>query len=271
MLRATRPSAQPTASDPPLRTVELATGPASYSDEGSGPVVVAIHGLPGSARDFRWLAPHLSARLRLLRIEMPGFGATPVRSGAELSPEGRARFVLSVLRALGVERPVLVGHSMGGVVAAAAVDLEPDAFAGLGLLATPGLRRHTMLRRVPFGALSALLARPRLGPALGPLLRRAFARAGFRGYPDSELDRTIHCVAHTPMAEHAARVRRLRLPTLLAWCQDDPIIQPDLASELAGACPAGPRLCFPSGGHNLQKTRAQEIGAALVAWAEGLS
>ena len=37
--------------------------------------------------------------------------------------------------------------------------------------------------------------------------------------------------------------------------------------SLSAALPAGPRLVFPSGGHNIQKTRAVEIADALVAWA----
>jgi len=259
------------ASDPPLHTVELATGPASYSDEGSGPPLVAVHGLPGSARDFRWLAPYVTAQVRLIRVELPGFGATPVDTEPDPSPVGRARFVLALLRALALERPVIVGHSMGGVVACAAVDREPGAFAGLALLSSPGLRKHTMLRRVPFGAMSTALSRPRLGPALSPFVRRFFALGGFRRYPDSELYRTIDCVARTSIDEHAERIRRLTLPTLVAWCEDDSIIQPDIAAELAAACPDGPRLRFVVGGHNPQKTHAVEIGDALVAWARQLS
>ncbi len=253
-------------SDPPRRTVSLATGPASYTDEGRGPAVVALHGLPGSARDFRWLAPRIAPDARVIRVEMPGFGATPVETAPDLSPTGRARFVLALLDALGVERPVLLGHSMGGVVASAAADLEPDAFRGLALLSSPGLRRHAMLRRLPSGALSRLLSRPRLGPAMAPLVRRAFAVAGFPRYPDAELYRTLHCVAQTSIPEHAARVHRLALPTLVAWCEDDAIIERDIAEELADACPGGPRLCFARGGHNPQKSHAAEIGQTLIGW-----
>jgi pimeloyl-ACP methyl ester carboxylesterase len=110
-----------------------------------------------------------------------------------------------------------------------------------------------------------LRSRP-LGPRLALLLRGLFALSGFRGYPDAELYRTIRCVAQTSIAEHAARVRRLRLPTLVSWCDDDPLIERAIAEELAAACPAGPRLCFAEGGHNPQKTQAVAIGRALVGW-----
>lgn len=251
-------------SDPPRHFVELPRGPAAYTDEGTGPAIVALHGLPGSARDFRWLAPRVGARM--IRIDQPGFGETPVRTEPDPSPNGRARFTLAVVRALGLDRPLLLGHSMGGIVACAACELDPAAFSGLALISSPGLRPHIGLRRVPVRPLDWLLKRPRLGPSLAPLLRRAFAAGGFRGYPDRELYRTIRCVAETSIAKHAARVPRLKLPTLVAWCDDDPLIEAEIAHDLAAACPSGPRLHFATGGHNPQKSHAEALGAALTAW-----
>lgn len=262
----TPPDARESPSDPPLRSVQLAAGPASYTDEGHGPAVLAVHGLPGSARDFRWLAPHVTPAARMIRLELPGFGATPVETEPDPSPAGRARFLLSFLDALGVERPLLVGHSMGGVTACAAADLRPEAFRGLALLASPGMRRHSMLRRYPLRALDALLSRPLLGRAMAGINRRVFALVGFRRYPDAELYRTVKCAAATSIPEHAERLRRLKLPTLVAWCDDDGFIEPDISEELAAVCPDGPRLRFAKGGHNLQKSHAAEIGEAITAW-----
>ncbi len=54
-------------SDPPRQLVRLAGGLAAFSDEGEGPSVLAVHGLPGSGRDFRWLAPRLSPFARVPR------------------------------------------------------------------------------------------------------------------------------------------------------------------------------------------------------------
>ncbi len=252
--------------DPARRSVSIAGGQASYTDEGAGVAIVAVHGLPGSARDFRWLAPQVCDHARLVRLELPGFGATPVASGPDPSPIGRARFTLAACEALGLERPLLLGHSMGGVVACAAATLQPEAFRGLALLSSPGLRPHAMLRRLPVAAASRLLRRRWAARWLAGLQRRLFQWAGFRGYPGAELTRTIHCVAATSIAQHARRVRRLQLPTLVSWCDDDPLIEAELAEELAAACPAGPRLRFAQGGHNPQKSHAAEIGAALQAW-----
>ena len=62
-------------SDPPAQFVNDSL---AYTDEGSGePAIVAIPGLPGSGRDFRWLAPLLADRFRVIRIDPPGYGASP--------------------------------------------------------------------------------------------------------------------------------------------------------------------------------------------------
>ena len=66
-----------TPSDPPVLTLQLPGGPVGYTDVGDGPVVVALHGAPGSVRDWRWLGPLLEPRIRLVRVDMPGYGDTP--------------------------------------------------------------------------------------------------------------------------------------------------------------------------------------------------
>ena len=256
----------PVPSDPEKRQLLLPAGLASYTDEGDGPAIVAVHGLPGSARDFRWLAPELSQSHRFIRVELPGLGGTPASTGPDPSPLGNARFVNALVQALGLERPLILGHSMGAVVSCAAVELEPAQYCGLALISSPGLRPHAAFTAIPASSAHRLLARKYIGPALAPLVRWAFAQGGFRGYRDGELYRTIECVAATSIPEHAERTRRLTLPTLVAWCDDDPLIPTDISREFADACPDGPRLTFADGGHNPQKTQARELAVALETW-----
>lgn len=254
-------------SDPVRRTVALAGGPAAYTDEGpaDAPALLCIHGLPGSGRDFRWLAPAFAGRMRVIRLDLPGFGETPIAAGVDPSPEGRAAFAIAVADALELQRPVVLGHSMGGVVACAAVRAAPERFAALALLASPGLRPHAMFRKTPF----QVAQRARRLPLATPLLARAlpplFRRAGFPRTSAADALRTIACAASTSFPRHAENVRALRLPTLVAHCVDDPLIETEILDELAAACPLGGRLRFEHGGHNLQKTHARAVADALVA------
>ena len=56
----------------------------------------------------------------------------------------------------------------------------------------------------------------------------------------------------------------MRTPTLLAWANDDPVIPAQTFQALADAVPAGPRLEFADGGHNVQKTYATAIADAIA-------
>lgn len=253
-------------SDPPRLTVRLPTGPATYTDEGQGTTVLAVHGLPGSVRDFRWLAPALTSALRVVRVDLPGFGGTPVRTEPDPSPEGRARHAIAVADALELDRPVLLGHSMGGVVGAAAVALAPDRFRGLAMICSPGRTRNRSFRKALFTRVERALALPVAGRALLPVVQWFFERGGFRGVSEADVVRTMQCAAATSIEAHARRVDALELPTLVAWCEDDPIIESAISHDLAQACPPGPRLGYETGGHNPQKSQSKPLGEALRRW-----
>ncbi len=254
-------------SDPEPKLIAVGGQPAAYTEEGTGRPVVAVHGLPGSSRDFRYLAPALSGRVRFIRVDIPGYGASPPRENCR-SPMERSRFVLDAIDALELEAPIVAGHSMGGVLSVAVAVGAPGRFAGLALISSPGLRMHKGFRTFPRKRASAILSLPFAETLLRPSLRRAFAKAGFRGpYPKDALADTIHSIALVDLQTHAARVRQLKLQTLVTYSKDDPLIEQHISEELAAACPEGPRLVFDDGGHNPQKFHAQEIADALATWA----
>jgi pyruvate dehydrogenase E2 component (dihydrolipoamide acetyltransferase) len=254
-------------SDPPLVHARVGGGRVAYTEEGAGRVVLALHGLPGSHRDFRWLGSALGGRVRLIRPDLPGFGRTPLEVEPRLGVVERASVVPRLLDALGVERAHLVGHSMGGPVAVCAALLAPDRVLSLTLLASPGLRPHRGLRRFPARSFSALLRVPLAARALSPAIALVYRRAGFpASQTDAERINALHAVARVDFAAHAARLRALSLPTAVAWADDDRLVEAEISEEIARVVPAGPRLHWLDGGHNIQKTRAVELAQALVGW-----
>jgi pimeloyl-ACP methyl ester carboxylesterase len=241
-------------------------GSVGYTDEGDGPPIVLVHGLPGSHRDWRYLAACLS-NFRVIRLDMPGFGGSH-SCGAAPSFELRAEFILDAVSALELPPPLLLGHSMGGPVVAMAANRDPERFAGVGLVASPGMRRH---RRAPDWSASLvarLVAFPPASWALRAPLARVYAAAGFPASLSHEARvAALRQVAMYRPESVAQTMRDLCLPTLVAYAADDDLVEVEIGDELADVCPAGPRLRFPTGGHNPQKMRCREIAEAIRAWA----
>lgn len=247
--------------------MSLPSGSLAYREEGAGPCLVLIHGIPGSSRDFRWLTPCLPG-LRVVRPDLPGFGDTPVRTGVGDRPEHAARIVLGMMDALELERVVAVGHSFGGSTVAELSRLAPDRVSGCGFVASVGPRAHRGFRKMSrpqWRGLSMALRVPPLRWLLLPKLRDAYRRAGFpRGLADDALLRTVHRGAALSFPEHGVALAEVGVSSLVAWALDDPLVEAGISEAVAAAVPEGPRLSFDSGGHNLQKSMAVELGGALV-------
>ncbi len=238
-------------------------GPATA---GESPTLIAVHGLPGSVRDFRWLAPCVTEQVRLVRLDMPGFGETSA-SMAPPTPGAAVTHILRVADTLGAERVVLVAHSFGALQAVTAAAHYPSRVEALALIAPVGLRPHYGLRQLPSPKLLAAgLRTPFVRRPLMTGLEKGYAAAGFRHTTPDEIERTIDAINNWDFETYRQSVRSLQVPVLCAWADDDPLIEPEIVAELVDELPDGPRLHFETGGHNLQKTRAVEIGEALVEW-----
>ena len=256
-------------SDPAPRFVQTPEGPVALVEEGDGTALVCVHGVPGSHRDFRHLAPRVTPFARMVRVDLPGMGQTPAPEGYDGSLEARAAAVRGAVDALGIERFALLGHSMGGAVAVAAADAMPARVTHLVLVASVGPRRHRGMQGMypwMLDAAALALTVPGLRERLVPSLRERWRRARFPGterMSAADLRLQLRLAARMDFAAHARRLARVRVPTLVAWAEDDHLVEPAVSAALAAAVPGATRLVFDEGGHNLQKTRATEIAAAV--------
>jgi pimeloyl-ACP methyl ester carboxylesterase len=103
-----------------------------------GKPIVLIHGLPGTAEDWNEVTPLLAGH-RTIAIDRPGFGYS---GKGYLEFDRQIEVLDALLRRLGVERPLLVGHSYGGTIALAFAERHPDEVSGLVLVdaAAAGMR-----------------------------------------------------------------------------------------------------------------------------------
>ena len=81
------------------------------------PVLVMLHGATGNAQDFvASLYPALQQRYRIVAFDRPGLGYSQRPSGSWFDPHQQAELIHSALLQLGIQRPVLVGHSWSGAL-----------------------------------------------------------------------------------------------------------------------------------------------------------
>ncbi len=261
---------EPAVSDPPVLGLELAHGTLAYSDEGprEAPALLAMHGIPGSVRDFRYLAPLLNDRIRFIRVDLPGFGGSAPVDDALDSFVGRSRVVIELADALGLARFAVLGHSMGGGTALVLAASYASRVSLLVLVASLALSRHRGLGLPPsiFALLGRLAGLPGAGHALLPWIRAAYKKRRLPGAETmsrGEMARQFRAIA----AADFGLMRRAAsgpLPrTLLAYARDDHMIETHVSEELVRALSPARVLGFESGGHNLQKTRAAELAAAV--------
>jgi pimeloyl-ACP methyl ester carboxylesterase len=261
----------PEPSDPPVRFVSVLGTTVGYTEEGptSGPRLLAVPGVPGGAPHFRYLAPVLAARLRVHRLELPGFGSNTGAVWHDYSPGGRAALVNGFAEAMGIRRFAVLGHSMGGPAAVATAALHPDRVTALALLASVGLRRHRGMV-IPPPVARVLIELSRLPVLRGYMLRRVQAMYRKLGFPgtDELTPRLVRVHARHVAAMDFLRARTaaraVRCPAMVAWADDDPHIEPAIARELVDAIPKAEPVCFPTGGHDIQKFRAAELASVFL-------
>ncbi len=84
-----------------------------YVVAGDGPPMVLLHGDSASALDWQWVLPELARNGRVHALDFPGHGDS-AKPRAAYSPTLFTDTVIAFLDALGIERAILVGHSLGG-------------------------------------------------------------------------------------------------------------------------------------------------------------
>ncbi|OCS46898.1 alpha/beta fold hydrolase [Ralstonia pickettii] len=107
-----------------------------YIDRGQGPAIVFVHGLCGNLRNFAYLDMDRLARShRVIVIDRPGAGRSVRAADSPANIYAQARTVAQCIEQLGLDKPVLVGHSLGGAISLAVGLNHPHVIRRLALIA----------------------------------------------------------------------------------------------------------------------------------------
>jgi pimeloyl-ACP methyl ester carboxylesterase len=256
------------------------------------PPLVLLHGNGASATEMEisGLVELAARHFRVYAFDRPGYGHSErPTQGHSYTPEAQARLFLHALRELEVERPIVLGHSWGSMVAFAMGLAEPQALRALVLVSgyfTPSLRLDSPLMGVPalpvLGTLMRHTISPLLSRALWPLMtRRIFAprpvtEAFKRGYPTwmSLRPHTLQASAAESgmMIWEGIKQRRreseLAVPTVVVAGEADMLVITRWQSQrLHDRLPQSRLRLVPGEGHMVHHTATPAVMEAIAeAW-----
>ena len=257
-----------------LKTLNLRRGlfEVKYYQHGKGAPLVYLHGaggLAGFTPDLEMLAERFTVTAPL----HPGFGT----SGIEELHDDVLKFTLytwDVLDALGIEQPILVGHSLGGMLAAEMAALEPGRVSKLVLVAPAGLyledcptmdffaMKPEELMAAAFydsdsAAARAFAALPADKAAAAEVMVRRL-----RGF--SAAARFLWPLGDRGLSE---RLYRVKAPTLLMWGDSDKLILPRYADAFKQLLESSPEVKIdkiPRAGHVVLGEQTEAAVRAIV-------
>ena len=258
------PGNNPSTQDAPINSVVL-TAPPNSNDL---PTLVLLHGWGRSLEALRPMAELLSTKRKVILIDLPGFGLSPLPHGASNDGGGWGTLEYSerVMRFLdqsGVSSAIIVGHSFGGRISLHLASQYPALIKGLVLIGSHGLKR----KRAPIEAvrlksisLAAKLAKKIDGAFGTRVFAHYFApRFGSTDYKAAgDLRRTLVQTVNEDLSEKTATIKA---PTLLLWGENDTETPLDLAHSFRTLIKDSELHIFPNKGHE----PFSDVGAHLMA------
>jgi pimeloyl-ACP methyl ester carboxylesterase len=258
-------------------SVETASGRISYTEQGTGPVALFVHGVLLNGHLWRHQLADLSDIRRCIAVDLLAHGDTEIAPDQDVSVTANAKMLREFLDALHIDQVYLVGNDSGGGIAQIFAALYPERVRSLTLTDCDAHDNWPPEAFKPFlamaaagglrGTLTALLADKsvyRSPQALGPAYEhpdrlnddsiekylRPLVRTDRR---TSDLERFLAAFdnKHTRAVEE--RLKTLKAPTLIVWGTDDVYFDVKWSRWLAGTIPGtrrrvefeGARIFFP--------------------------
>ncbi|MEJ7930166.1 alpha/beta hydrolase [Ramlibacter sp. AN1015] len=283
-----RKAARADADHPPQgKFVEIDGVRLHYVMRGEGPPVVLLHGNTVTHADFHasGLIDRLARDHLVLAFDRPGFGHSSRPRDRFWTPTAQAALIQRALVALRIDQPVVVGHSMGTMVAVALGLEHPAAVRGLVLVSGyyyPEIR-YDALATAPVAlpvvgdvmryTVTAVAARALIGPMVKGMFAPAAVPSGFyTAVPREIMVRPGQLRANaedaTFMIPEARTLSRrygeLRMPVTIVAGADDQVVDPEAhAQRLHRELPASRLIVVPGEGHMVHHAAQDVIAAAI--------
>lgn len=261
----------------------------AYSDDApdGAPIVVMLHGFTGSKENWYPLAERLRGKYRLLIPDLPGWGQSERKPGVDYGYAAQASRVDAFIRQVVSGRygfteggqVVLLGHSMGGGIAALVAARHPHEVTRVGLLDASGVHfkdnvfgAQVLAGGNPF----AVTDRASLKHYIDTVFHRDDAKpwipwpasSGFiakrvddAAFEQSVLDSIGRGPERFAPGDAAAKIRQ---PTLLLWGREDVVVDPSALDLYAQKIPQASKVLLDDCGHMSLVERPDAVAAAVT-------
>lgn len=226
-------------------------GVVRYLVAGEGRPLILLHGLSGSVRWWLHNVPVFARHFRVYALDL-----------LEYQPEAaRLRFILSEaarrialwMRSIGLEGAAVIGHSMGGAIAAELAADEPLLVQKLVMVNAAAVFPRS---RLPLSLPQLVRKAPHFSPTLVPVLIQDAWRTGPRILLGAARDLVT--------SDIRPKLSRIRAETLIIWGLHDGILPLPLAEELRKFVPHSVLKVLPRSGHNPMWEQPAEFNAAVL-------
>jgi pimeloyl-ACP methyl ester carboxylesterase len=268
--------------DVPMDGRIVEAGPYRFhvAEQGQGRPLLLIHGLSAQLRSFaKEMVDELARDHRVVRIDRPGSGYSPPLPSGSQHLADQADAVAALIDALGLDRPVLVGHSLGGALSLHIGTRHPDKVGGLALIApatqavetVPEVFRGLMVPLPLVGLVSRTIAVP-----LGLATRDAVLREVFKPEPvpadyvtegggalairPSNIEAAAGDIqlARVDAEDMVAGYGSLKLPVAILYGREDNLLDYRVHGEKTASEIPGAKLTLVDGGHMLPYSQPLE-------------
>ncbi len=236
--------------------------------------VVFLHGIGGAARIWApQIQPFKAAGFHPVALDLPGYGARPAVERMDF--DALAADLEQTVDRMGLTRPILVGHSMGGMIVQTALRRRPEGYRAAVLSGTSPAFGN------PKGDFQTKFVADRLGPLDAgktmPQLADQIVDNMMGPNPDpAGRARAIEIMAATPASTYRAAVRclvafderanlaNIRVPVLCLAAEHDRNAPAPMMERMAGKIPGARYVCLPGLGHLPNLENAAAFNAAVL-------
>ena len=255
----------------PMKTSNGRFGYEAAGDPATPPLVF-LHGIGGAARAWRGQIEAFSGRYRAMAWDMPGYGGSAPLPAVSIATLADA--LQDFLRAVGAAKPILVGHSIGGMIVQQWLTKYPDVAAAIVLAQTSPA----------FGKADGEWQKEFIGARLGPLdrgetmvsLAPTLVKELVGDDPDVRgMELARDCMAAVPEASYCASMlallgfdqrsalKNIAVPTLVLSGSRDKNAPAPMMAKMATYIPSATYVELEGAGHLLNLERPAAFNAAL--------